>query len=467
MPFSLLVVDDEKNIRSGLRALLELENYRVLTAASGEEALKILIRERIDLVLSDLRMPRLSGEELLKRLQISSPGLPVIVLTGHGDIETAVRIMHAGAYDFLTKPVDSERLELLVKRALQTRKIFLQNQELRDQLHRVSGDALRLGISPAMETLAQTVRQIADSKASVLITGESGTGKEVVADLIHRSSSRKDREFVKVHCAALSEGLLESELFGHEKGAFTGADARKKGRFERADQGSLFLDEIGEIPPSVQVKILRVLQEKTFERVGGEEPLRVDVRIIAATHRDLRQEIGEGRFREDLFYRLNVIRLHIPPLRERREDIPFLLKRFLREIAEENGKKIEGFSPEAVRLLSAYSWPGNIRELRNAVESAVILSPRAVIQAESLPEPLREQRESGLRLPPDQPLDQSIKIIVEETLKRHKGNKSRAARSLGISRKTLQRKIKEYGIPSSERILLQPEETKSKKNSED
>ncbi|MEJ5188436.1 MAG: sigma-54 dependent transcriptional regulator, partial [Breznakiellaceae bacterium] len=347
MKFKLLVVDDEKNIREGLAEALQLDGHEVALAADGDEAYNRFQKGDIDLVITDLRMPGMSGEELLRRITSESPGLPVIVLTGHGTVENAVDAMRNGAYDFLTKPVNLDRLSLLVKRALQNRELFIQHHRLEEELERSRDIATIIGKSPAMRKVYDTIRQVAPTKASVLITGESGVGKELVADAIHELSPRKGKPLVKVHCAALAATLLESELFGHEKGAFTGAVARKRGRFELAHEGTLFLDEIGEIDQNVQIKILRVLQEKKFERVGGEETIEVDVRIVAATNRDLKAEIEKGNFREDLYYRLNVVNIHVPPLRERKDDIPLLVAAFLREFARENNKNIEGIDNRA------------------------------------------------------------------------------------------------------------------------
>ncbi|HKK49357.1 MAG TPA: sigma-54 dependent transcriptional regulator, partial [Alkalispirochaeta sp.] len=333
MTFNVLIVDDEKNIRSGLGRALEMDGYRALLAGDGQEALDTMQEEEIDLVIADLKMPRVSGEELLRRVVDQYPTVPVIILTGHGTIETAVQAMRDGAYDFLTKPVSLERLSLLAQRALSTRELVLQHRQLQQELDSQRHASAIIGKSSEMQRLMDVVRQVAPTKASVLITGESGVGKELVADAIHRQSDRPDNPLVKVHCAALSEALLESELFGHEKGAFTGAIGRKRGRFELAHTGTIFLDEIGEINQNVQIKILRVLQEKQFERVGGEGTLTVDVRIVSATNRDLREEIEAGRFREDLFYRLNVVNIHVPPLRERKEDIPLLTAAFIKEFA--------------------------------------------------------------------------------------------------------------------------------------
>ncbi|MCK4516154.1 MAG: sigma-54-dependent Fis family transcriptional regulator, partial [Spirochaetaceae bacterium] len=350
MKFNVLIVDDEKNIRSGLGKAIEMDGHNVFLAEDGQRALEIVESEEVDLVIADLKMPRISGEELLRRIVQGYPTLPVIILTGHGTIESAVQAVRDGAYDFLTKPVNLDRLSLLVKRALSTRELVLQHRALQEELNQRREFANIVGKSAEMKRIFDVVGQVAPTRASVLVTGDSGVGKELIADALHNLSNRKQKPFIKVHCAALSESLLESELFGHEKGSFTGAVGRKRGRFELAHTGTIFLDEIGEINPSVQIKILRVLQEKEFERVGGEETLEVDVRIISATNKDLRAEIEKGTFREDLYYRLNVVNIHIPPLRDREEDIPLLAAAFVKEFAQENEKQVDGIDPKARSL---------------------------------------------------------------------------------------------------------------------
>ncbi|ADN01513.1 sigma-54-dependent transcriptional regulator [Spirochaeta thermophila] len=448
MRFNVLVADDEKNIREGLKTFLEMEGYEVFLAEDGDRAKKILDEEDIDLVIADLKMPGMPGDELLRYVVGGYPTVPVIILTGHGTIESAVQAMRDGAFDFLTKPLNLDRLGLLVKRALSTRELVLQHRELQRELERQKKFGMLIGKSPQMKQIFEVIQQVAPTRASVLITGESGVGKERIADAIHYFSNRRDKPLIKVHCAALAESLLESELFGHEKGAFTGAHATRRGRFELADGGTLFLDEIGEISPAVQVKLLRVLQEKKFERVGGERTIEVDVRIIAATNKDLKREVEEGRFREDLYYRLNVVHIHVPPLRERKEDIPLLIAAFLKELAEENGKKIEGIDPKARAILYNYSWPGNVRELRNCIESAVVMCKGTIILAEDLPPQIREEAEGGglIRIAVGTSLEEAEKEIIRATLAYCKGNKSRAAQILGIGRKTLHRKIQEYGL---------------------
>ena len=447
MKFNILIVDDEKNIREGLGKALELDGYHVLLAADGQEGLETIEHEEVDLVIADLRMPRLSGEELLRRVVQSYPTVPVIILTGHGTIETAVQAMRDGAYDFLTKPVNLDRLSLLCKRALSTRELVMQHRQMQQELEQQRRFQNIIGKSSEMQRIFELVKQVAPTKASVLITGESGVGKELIADAIHNASNRQDKPFIRVHCAALSESLLESELFGHEKGAFTGAVARKRGRFELAHTGSIFLDEIGEIEQSVQIKILRVLQEKQFERVGGEETLEVDVRIISATNRELKSAIEEGRFREDLYYRLNVVNLHIPPLRERKEDIPLLTSAFIKEFAQENNKPVEGIDPKARAALYNYPWPGNIRELRNSIESAVVMCKGNIITPEDLPPSIvRESDDDHIRISVGSTLAEAEREIIRSTLAAQNGNKSRTAEILGIGRKTLHRKVDEYGL---------------------
>ena len=442
MKFRLLVVDDEKNIREGLAAGLELDGLDVETASDGNEGLKRFLKGDIDLVISDLRMPGLSGIELLRKIQAETPGTPIILLTGHGTVETAVEAMRLGAWDFLTKPVNIDHLSLLVKQALDNRQLVLKHRQLLDELDHHKRFRTIIGNSPAMRRVFDTINRAAPTKASILITGESGVGKELVADAIHGLSPRKDGPLIKVHCAALAASLLESELFGHEKGAFTGAAARKRGRFELANEGTLFLDEIGEIDQNMQIKLLRVLQEKKFERVGGEETIETDVRIVAATNKDLKKEIAKGNFREDLYFRLNVVNIHVPPLRERKDDLPLLITSFLKEFAEENGKNIEGINDKVRSRLYTYDWPGNVRELRNCIESAVVMSRGNLITDEDLPPGLRSSGDEGwIRIPLGTSMEEAEKIIVRETVSAQKGNKTRAAEILGIGRKTLHRKL--------------------------
>jgi len=445
--FTILIADDAKNIREGLAEALRLDGYDVAMASDGEEALRAVYDGRVDLVVTDLRMPKLSGNEVLRRVVGSYPGLPVIVLTGHGTIEDAVDAMRIGAFDFITKPVNLDHLSLLIRRALESRELERRNMELQREIESQKHISSIIGKSAEMKRIFDVLRRVAPTKASVLVTGESGVGKELIADALHNLSPRADKPLIKVHCAALAESLLESELFGHEKGSFTGATARKRGRFELANEGTLFLDEIGEINQNVQIKILRVLQDKKFERVGGEETLEVDVRVIAATNRNLKAEIEKGAFREDLYYRLNVVNIHVPPLRERKDDIPLLAGAFLREFSEENGKNIDGFDNKVRAAFFAYEWPGNVRELRNCAESAVVMARGSQITPEDLPPGVRDaQEEKTIRIPPGSSLAQAEKILIRDTLAAQGGNKSRTAEVLGIGRKTLYQKLQEYSI---------------------
>ena len=445
MQYTVLIIDDEKNIREGLGAALELEDYTVALASDGKEGLERIQKGDIDLVITDLRMPKISGEQVLAKVTAENPGIPVIVLTGHGSIDSAVDAMRNGAYDFLTKPLNLDQLILIVKRALQGRELALKHKELQEELNSRKSFESIIGKSAEMQRIFETVRKAAGSKASVLITGESGVGKELIANALHNLSPRRENSMIKVHCAALSESLLESELFGHEKGAFTGAVARKRGRFELAHKGTIFLDEIGEIDQNVQIKILRVLQDKRFERVGGEETVEVDVRLITATNRDLEKEVAEGRFREDLYYRLNVVHIHVPPLRERRDDIPLLITAFLQEFAKENGKIIEGIDARARAALYKFDWPGNIRQLRNCLESAVVMSSGPIIKLEDLPPTIAGNAEAdSIAVPAGITMAEAEKIIILQNLAINKGNKSKTADILGIGRKTLHRKLDEY-----------------------
>ena len=450
MKFSILVADDEKNIRTGLKQALESEGYDIFLAANGAEALSIIQKQNIDIVITDLKMPEMSGEELLKKINKDYKGLPVIILTGHGTFENAVQTMRDGAYDFITKPLNLDHLFLIIKRALSNSQLLIQHKALQEEVDKFKNRSKYfnlIGKSDAMKKVVETIDQVAATKASILITGESGVGKEVVADVIHNLSDRKDKPFIKVHCAALSESLLESELFGHEKGSFTGAIAQKKGRFELADKGTIFLDEIGEINQALQIKLLRVIQEKTFERVGGEERIDVDIRIISATNKNLEKEVEAGNFREDLYYRLNVVNLHIPPLRERHEDIPLLMAYFLKEFADENGKTIDGIDTKAQTALFNYNWKGNIRELRNCIESAVVMTKSNIITYDDLPVTIKnESNIDSILIKPGTPLSEVERIVIIKTLTIMNGNKSKTAEMLGIGRKTLHRKLSEYNI---------------------
>lgn len=441
----VLVIDDEKNIREALKQALKMEGYMVITAENGEEGLEKLHTFSPDAVILDLKMPKVSGMEFLR--QRPSPETPVIVLTGHGGLEEAVETMRLGAYDFMVKPPDLDKLALVLSRALEEKKRHERQQTLETLVNERYRFENIIGIAPSFQAVLNQVRQVASTDATVLLTGESGTGKEVIANAIHLNSPRRNGPLVKVHCAALPETLLESELFGHEKGAFTGATARKKGRFELADGGTLFLDEIGEISPMVQVKLLRVLQEQSFERIGGEETIRVNVRLVAATNKNLKAMVAKGEFREDLYYRLNVVHIELPPLRERREDIPLLVNHFLKYYAERHHRPIEGIHPKAMRLLESYPWPGNIRELQHTIEKIVIFARGPVIEETDLPESVVSQRTyHELVLPIGISLEEAEKRLIFATLDANGGNKSKTARILGIGRKTLLRKLESYGM---------------------
>ena len=440
--FTILTIDDEENIRNGLADNFELEGYNVEKASNGKEGLAKIAQGGIDLVITDLRMDGISGEEVVRHVTTENPGIPIIVLTGHGSIEDATAAIKAGAYDFLTKPLDLDHLNIIVKNALKGREQQQIINELKQKIKTGSSVDGMIGKSAELNRVRALIEKAAPSKANVLITGESGVGKELVAKSIHDQSSRKDKPFVIVHCAALSETLLESELFGYEKGAFTGAEAQHKGRFEVADGGTIFLDEIGEINQATQIKLLRVIQEKAFERVGGTQRINVDVRIVAATNRNLEDEVKNGRFREDLFYRLNVVRIPLPPLRERKDDIPLLLHAFLREFNIENEKNIAGFDNRAKAAIMKYSWPGNIRELRNCVESAVVMCTGDEIKIDDLPASVREKgEEKTISIPIGMSLDEAELVIIQENLAACNGNKTKCAELLGIGRKTLHRKL--------------------------
>ncbi|MBR4629181.1 MAG: sigma-54-dependent Fis family transcriptional regulator [Treponema sp.] len=448
MKFTILIVDDEKNIREGLAADFEMDGYNVKVAENGKVALDLISKGDIDLVITDLRMPGgVSGDDVLRHVTRETPGIPVIVLTGHGSIDEAVKAMQNGAFNFLTKPLNLEQLEITVKRALQGRELKIQNQQLKKEIDSEKAVDSLIGNSPAMQKVMTLVKKVADARISVLITGESGVGKSVLVSAIHSLSSRKSNPLVTVHCAALSETLLESELFGHEKGAFTGAESLHKGKFELAHGGTIFLDEIGEINQNVQVKLLRVLQERKFERVGGEQTLEVDVRVIAATNKNLEEEVKAGRFREDLYFRLNGIKIEVPPLRDRKDDIPLLLNSFLTKFNKENSKDVKGFDNKSRSAIYKYDWPGNIRELEHCVESSVVMASGDMITLEDLPPTVsRSSSAEAISVPLGITMDEAEKIIIMQNLVANNGNKSKTADVLGIGRKTLHRKLAEYGI---------------------
>ena len=447
MKFNILIIDDEKNIREGLSASLEMEGYNTVLAENGKVGLELFAKGDIDLVITDLRMPEVTGEQVMQKILSENPGVPVIVLTGHGSIDSAVDAMRLGAYDFLTKPLNLDRLTLIVKRALQGRELSLQHRHLQEELNGKKVFESIVGKSSQMQKVFEMIKRVADSKASVLITGESGVGKELIANAIHNLSSRKEKPLIRVHCAALTETLLESELFGHEKGSFSWAVARKRGRFELANGGTIFLDEIGEINQNVQIKLLRVLQDKKFERVGGEETIEVDVRVVAATNKNLLEEIKKGNFREDLYYRLNVVHIEVPPLRERKEDIPLLVADFIKTYAKENGKNIEGIDNKTRSILYNYDWPGNIRQLKNCIESAVVMCQGKIITVDDLPPGIVSSNENEtIKIPLGIPMEEAEKIIITENLAYFKGNKSKTADVLQIGRKTLHRKLEDMAL---------------------
>jgi len=451
----IMVVDDESAHRLMLKAHLEGAGFEVVTAADGQEALDLAQARSPDLVLLDLKMPGLSGLEVLERLKESNFGRPVIIMTAFGSIESAVQALKLGAEDYLTKPLDTDQVLVKVQKVLKLQDIEEIRVKREENLAFKFDFSSLLGRSEPMLALKETLALVSPSEATVLITGESGTGKELVARAIHENSFRYNKPFIAVNCAALPETLLESELFGHEKGAFTGAHQRKEGRFELADHGTLFLDEIGEMALTTQAKLLRVLEEETFDRVGGTKPVEVDVRLIAATNRDLEAEIEAGRFREDLFYRLNVVQVHVPSLRERGpEDIGLLAEHFLADSAQRNRKRIKGFRPRTLKALTGYPWPGNVRELINAVERAVILARGDQIELEDLPLTIRSwvdgrgrKEEAGPpRLSAGLTLREVEAELIQRTLAETGGNRTKAANMLGITRQTLLNKIKEYGL---------------------
>ncbi len=444
---AVLIVDDEKNTREGMELALVASDYKILMAANAQEALAILKKEPVDIMLTDLIMDGMDGLQLMRQAKAMNGDLQVIMLTAYGTVETAVQAMKAGAFDYLTKPVNLDKLEILVRRALNSVRVEKENTELKKQLHTKYGFENIVGHSKVMQDVFRVIQQVSASRATVLIRGESGTGKELIARAIHFSGPKKECPFVAVHCASLAEGVLESELFGHEKGAFTGAVERKLGRFEMADTGTLFLDEVSEMSPSIQVKLLRVLQEREFERVGSGKTIKVDVRIITATNTDLKEQVRLGRFREDLFYRLNVVSIEVPPLRERMEDLPLLTDTFVKEFARENKKIVEGVEPDVLKAFHAYSWPGNVRELRNAIETMVVLTHNRVLQTHDIPPNLL----TGGTGPAAQsrgtvPLNihDAERDLIEKALASTRNNKSKAAEMLGMSRRTLHRKLKAY-----------------------
>ncbi|MEJ2589182.1 MAG: sigma-54 dependent transcriptional regulator [Deltaproteobacteria bacterium] len=452
---TILVVDDDKGHLTTLKTVLKSWGFEADAADDGTLAVEKVQERPYDLILMDVRMAVMSGIEALRQIQAYNPSIPILIMTAYSSVESAVEAMKAGAYDYLTKPLDFDDLKLTMERALEHTRLKEENMALKEKLN--SGGRLKniIGKSPAMKELVDMVALVAPSEATILITGESGTGKELVARAIHANSSRKDGPLVIVNCAALAETLLESELFGHEKGAFTGADKRREGRFAHANKGTIFLDEIGEMSLTMQAKLLRVIQDRKIQRVGSDQSIGVDVRIVAATNRRLEEAVSKGTFREDLYYRLNVVTLHVPPLRDRIDDIPRLAKHFLDRYAERNQKPLKGFDPRAMDMLLKYTWPGNVRELENAVERAVILVPGDYITPKELPlsiteaYPLKDELPQVTPAAPDAnglSLEALEKQAILNTLAAEDGNKSEAARKLGITRRTLYKKLEKYGM---------------------
>jgi DNA-binding NtrC family response regulator len=450
---TILVIEDDEPQLISLTGFLEHLGFNVVSTIYSVEGIKIASEQPIDLVLTDYKMPEKNGMDVLREVKKINPEIGVIVMTAYGDIETAVLVMKENAVDYLTKPIlDLGELELIIKKALERKRLVSENRELREKLQdKYRFDEIIYG-SPEMEEVLNISGRSANSKASILIYGESGTGKELVAKAIHYTSPRKDAPLVSVNCAALNENLLESELFGHEKGAFTGSDKQRKGRFEQADNGTIFLDEVGEIPLTIQVKLLRVIQEREFERVGGNQTIRVDVRVITATNKNLEKMISDGTFRQDLFYRLNVISIRIPPLRERKTDIPSLVSHFISKFAVENSKKVEGVSKEAMDFILKYDYPGNVRELENVIQRAVVMTRGNIITTDDLPIHIKvikseynipiERKNKTL----DKIVEELERRLISDAIAQTNGNQSKAAESLGISERNLRYKLKKYGM---------------------
>ena len=455
----ILVVDDEPSQRKMLQANLSLDGYRVFEAEDGSDAIARVSEEFFDLILMDNRMSHVDGIEALKEIKKISPGIPVIIITAYASVETAVEALQAGAHDYLTKPLDMDELRFKVLQTLEFWRLKEDNILQRRRIENLFDASRIIGRSQRMKDVLETVAMVAPTEASVLILGESGTGKELIANALHQGSLRADKRFIKINCAALPETLLESELFGHERGAFTGAVGRRPGRFELADGGTIFLDEIGEMSPATQAKLLRVLQEREFEPLGSTRTVKVDIRIITATNRIIKDEVKKGTFREDLFYRLNVVPIQLPTLRERKEDVPILIEHFLKIYNEKNSRKLLGFHPRALDALIRYSWPGNIRELENVVERAVILTTDDYVPFSELPEAVRGatgdtvfgEISEGIR--PGMTIREMEKELIIKTLEDCEGNRTRTARVLGITRRTLQLKLKEYEIGDGRETL--------------
>ncbi len=446
----ILVVDDELSHRKMLEAVLSAEGYEIDQAEDGQAAIEQVVQRFYDLILMDIRMGRVGGIEALKKIKQISPGIPVIIMTAYASVNTAIDALKSGAYDYLTKPLDIDELKILIEKALRFKQLEEENRFLKERLNNRFDFANIIDCSESMNQFLETVALVAPTDATVLITGESGTGKELIVNAIHQNSPRRGKPLIKVNCAALPETLLESELFGHEKGAFTGALTQRKGRFQLAHSGSIFLDEITEMSTVIQAKILRVLQEQEFEPIGSSHTLKVDTRVMTATNKNIEEEISAGRFREDLYFRINVITLRVPPLRERRDDIALLADSFLKRFADKNRKPIKGFTPRAVDLMMRYEWPGNVRELENLVERAVIMARGEMITPSEFPEVITrldpESKKTEIELTPGRSLKEVEKEMIIRTLQDTGGNRTHAANILGISSRTLQLKLKAYGI---------------------
>lgn len=442
----LLLIDDDKTALDGLVKILAHDGYPVSGVLSGYEALNLLSRKTFDIIVTDMKLPGMGGLSLIHELRKKEEPIAIVVITAYSSVKTAVEAIKCGADDYLTKPINIEELALVLEKLWERQQLIVQNRLLKEKLKDKYKFSELVGSTPQMHRIFKMIEDVAPSTASTLILGETGTGKELVANAIHYQSDRACMPFVALHCAALSEGVLESELFGHEKGAFTGAVQLRKGRFELADGGTLFLDEVGELSLKVQVKLLRILEKGEFERVGGEKTIKVDVRLIAATNRDLEREVSEGRFREDLFYRLNVITIHLPPLRERREDIPLLSNFFVIKYAKKYKKELKGFTPEAMEALCAYHWQGNVRELENVIERSIVLCKKSVVAVDHLPKnivPNKEDR-STIKIHMGTSLKEAEKEIIQKTLFMTNGSKKEAAKILGISSRKIEYKVKEW-----------------------
>ena len=444
----ILVVDDEQGLCAGVQEALRREGYVVDAMTDAPAALKLAQQRLYNLIISDMKMPGLTGLELLTQVRANNRDTLFILMTAYGTVENAVEAMKQGAYDYLPKPIDMKRLRALVEKALEFQAVVAENNELRLRLQTRSEPNLLVGESEVMRNVARLIEEVASSEVTVLIEGESGTGKEIVARSIHIHSSRRDKPFISVNCAALAEQLLEAELFGHVKGAFTGAVANKPGRFQLADGGTLFLDEIGDLSPKGQGDLLRVLEDSAFRMVGGSELIRVNVRVIAATNKKLQESVAEGKFREDLFYRLQIVPILMPPLRERAEDIPLLIERFFENFTAKHKRRRKRMSPDALQLCQRFPWPGNVRQLRNTIERLVITCREAVVDVEHLPDFLRDydRKTTTFTVHPGTPLAEVEKMLIRQTLTHVTSNREEAAKALGISRRALQYKLKEYGL---------------------